>query len=464
MKKGLFFTAAIAFSFNIFAGGIENKTNMSTGYLRNPSRNTESSRPEACFYNIAGTGFMEEGLYIELGNQFIEKEYKHDLPESDANVLNSPLSYFGLDTIKSGTYNDETTVYLYPNADIVYKFNDFSVFANFGIYAGGGKLEYSEGTAATELAFMKAAPTYLGYLNPANTAATAAQIAEANAMLPLLTNIANNHSLTIDSITYGEQIGLAYNIKDILSLSAGVRILEGHQKLTLKSDYFNTLSAALTSSAGEGNEVSCVARAFGISPVFGLHIKPVKVLDISAQLQYATIMKYKVGDLKGPAIASQIGITKKTTFRADLPTVLNTGLGVQASDQLYISASFNYYFNKPSSCNSIIGKNDYDDSFEVSLGADFQFNEYALVSFGAAYGNQGVKDTSNNIFNPILDSVQVGFGTEIKPSEKFAVTFGGTYVTYFETDYYIKSESSSFKNELNKDVFMMSLGLTFKPF
>ena len=236
MKKGLFFTAAIAFSFNIFAGGIENKTNMSTGYLRNPSRNTESSRPEACFYNIAGTGFMEEGLYIELGNQFIEKEYKHDLPESDANVLNSPLSYFGLDTIKSGTYNDETTVYLYPNADIVYKFNDFSVFANFGIYAGGGKLEYSEGTAATELAFMKAAPTYLGYLNPANTSATAAQIAEANAMLPLLTNIANNHSLTIDSITYGEQIGLAYNIKDILSLSAGVRMLEGHQKLTLKSD------------------------------------------------------------------------------------------------------------------------------------------------------------------------------------------------------------------------------------
>ena len=174
-------------------------------------------------------------------------------------------------------------------------------------------------------------------------------------------------------------------------------------------------------------------------------------------------MKYKVGNLKGPAIASQIGITKKTTFRADLPTVLNTGLGVQASDQLYISASFNYYFNKPSSCNSIIGKNDYDDSFEVSLGADFQFNEHALVSFGAAYGNQGVKDTSNNIFNPILDSVQVGFGTEIKPSEKFAVTFGGTYVTYFETDYYIKSESSSFKNELNKDVFMMSLGLTFKP-
>ena len=34
----------------VFASGVENKTNMSTGYLRNPSRNTEAKRPEASYW------------------------------------------------------------------------------------------------------------------------------------------------------------------------------------------------------------------------------------------------------------------------------------------------------------------------------------------------------------------------------------------------------------------------------
>ena len=39
------------------------------GYLRNPSRNTEDSRAEAALYNIAGTAFMDEGLFLNAGSQ-----------------------------------------------------------------------------------------------------------------------------------------------------------------------------------------------------------------------------------------------------------------------------------------------------------------------------------------------------------------------------------------------------------
>ena len=74
MKKVLFTALITLISASLFAGGIENKTNMSTGYLKNPSRNTENKRPDAAFYNIAGTAFMKNGLYIEAGNQFIIKE------------------------------------------------------------------------------------------------------------------------------------------------------------------------------------------------------------------------------------------------------------------------------------------------------------------------------------------------------------------------------------------------------
>ena len=68
----------------VFASGVENKTNLSSGYLRNPSRNTENQRPEAAFYNIAGTAYLKEGLWVGGGNQFVFKEYANEMDTNNA--------------------------------------------------------------------------------------------------------------------------------------------------------------------------------------------------------------------------------------------------------------------------------------------------------------------------------------------------------------------------------------------
>lgn len=425
MKKIIISLALIFSAFFVFAGGVENKTNMSTGYLRNPSRNTEHERPEAAFYNIAGTGFMPNGLFVEAGNQFVIKEYKNEV----ATKALEPL-------LSDGTsYNDETFVYLYPNAEIVYKINNFAFFANFGIYAGGGTLEYSEGTAITSMLFLGKA-------------------IETPTLMPAMQNIAANHSLTVNSITYGEQVGLSYNFGNIVSVSAGVRFLEATQSLSLESDGFKALGST-------SNEVSCDADAFGVSPVFGIHVKPIDTLDFSAQIQLKTKLEYEVSNVENPTLAGSIGITDGKKFRTDLPTALNIGVGYQVIEPLYVSSSFNYYFNKYADLNSILGENDYSDSFEIAAGADYKFNEKWLASLGFAYGKQGTKDNSNNLFNPVLDSFQIGFGGEFKPVEQLAVTLGGTYVKYFNDDYYV---SGAYKTELSKKLFMFSLGVTYKPF
>lgn len=425
MKKIIISLALIFSAFFAFAGGVENKTNMSTGYLRNPSRNTEHERPEAAFYNIAGTGFMPNGLFVEAGNQFVIKEYKNEV----ATKALEPL-------LSDGTsYNDETFVYLYPNAEIVYKINNFAFFANFGIYAGGGTLEYSEGTAITSMLFLGKA-------------------IETPTLMPAMQNIAANHSLTVNSITYGEQVGLSYNFGNIVSVSAGVRFLEATQRLSLESDGFKALGST-------SNEVSCDADAFGVSPVFGIHVKPIDTLDFSAQIQLKTKLEYEVSNVENPTLAGSIGITDGKKFRTDLPTALNIGVGYQVIEPLYVSSSFNYYFNKYADLNSILGENDYSDSFEIAAGADYKFNEKWLASLGFAYGKQGTKDNSNNLFNPVLDSFQIGFGGEFKPVEQLAVTLGGTYVKYFNDDYYV---SGAYKTELSKKLFMFSLGVTYKPF
>lgn len=444
MKKIIISLALIFSAFFAFAGGVENKTNMSTGYLRNPSRNTEHERPEAAFYNIAGTGFMPNGLFVEAGNQFVIKEYKNEV----ATKALEPL-------LSDGTsYNDETFVYLYPNAEIVYKINNFAFFANFGIYAGGGTLEYSEGTAITSMLFLgkaleaKNAAAQYANMGDINTATKYANTATA------MQNIAANHSLTVNSITYGEQVGLSYNFGNIVSVSAGVRFLEATQRLSLESDVFKALGST-------SNEVSCDADAFGVSPVFGIHVKPIDTLDFSAQIQLKTKLEYEVSNVENPTLAGSIGITDGKKFRTDLPTALNIGVGYQVIEPLYVSSSFNYYFNKYADLNSILGENDYSDSFEIAAGADYKFNEKWLASLGFAYGKQGTKDNSNNLFNPVLDSFQIGFGGEFKPVEQLAVTLGGTYVKYFNDDYYV---SGAYKTELSKKLFMFSLGVTYKPF
>lgn len=185
MKRIFALAVSVLAASVVFAGGVDNKTNLNAGYERNPSRNTECKRPEAVFYNIGGISFMDDGLYVEAGDQLVFKNY--------ANKLDFPL-FNALGINKS--YEDNRLVYLYPNAEVVYKKGDSAVFFGFGVFGGGGNLEYNDGTAATGLAFAgKAMKSGL------NTNAG-----------KLFANIAKNHSLDVYSVQLGEIIGLSTKV------------------------------------------------------------------------------------------------------------------------------------------------------------------------------------------------------------------------------------------------------------
>lgn len=506
MKKLIFSVIISLTAICLYAGGVENKTNMSTGYLRNPSRNTENERPEAAFYNIAGTGFMADGLYIEAGNQFVFKEYANELKTDDKFANQEKYS------VPDYYSNDETTVLFYPNFDVVYKKNRWSMFLTFGVYAGGGALSYSEGTSATSLMFLNGASqqgeeatkyglaasmiqtatnsfdnavktnfggseeTALAWIkaNPDNeTAKSLAQayavktnygskLSEyaakkdnyekaANASLKM----AQNHSLDVTSLTLGGQIGAAYLVTDWLSLSAAYRYTYGTQEMILKCNdpTFNSING--------GNKISYDAKGFGQSCVFGIHAKPpvISGLDLSVQYQTLSRIEYNVSNVKGD-IAKYYGITDDSNFRTDLPAVLNLGVGYKIFEPLYISTSFNYYFNDFASQDNILGETDYDNSWEIAFGADYKICKFLGASAGIAYSNQGITNTSNSTFNPVLDSLTVGGGVEVTAVKNLTITTSAVYVKYFDADYYLSGN----KTELSKNLWMLSLGITYKPF
>lgn len=505
MKKIILSSIISLSALTIFAGGVENKTNMSAGYLRNPSRNTENERPEAAFYNIAGTGFLKNGLYIEAGNQFVFKEYANELKTGDKFANQEKYS------VPDYYSNDETNVFFYPNFDVVYKKNRWSMFLTFGVYAGGGALSYSEGTSATSLMFLNGAKnqgdeaakyglaanmiktatasfdnavktkfgdeeTALAWIkaNPDNeTAKSLAQaygvktkygssLAEYEAKKDAYEKTANaslamaqNHSLDVTSLTLGGQIGAAYLVTDWLSLSAAYRYTYGTQEMILKCNdqAFNTING--------GNKISYEAKGFGQSCVFGIHAKPPVIpgLDLSVQYQTLSRIEYNVDNVKGD-IAKYYGITDDSNFRTDLPAVLNLGTGYRIFEPLYISTSFNYYFNDFASQDNILGETDYENSWEIAFGMDYKICRFLGASAGIAYSNQGITDTSNSTFNPVLDSLTVGGGVEVSAIKNLAITTSAVYVKYFDADYYLSGN----KTELSKNLWMLSLGVTYKPF
>ena len=420
----------------LFASGVENKTNMSTGYLRNPSRNTEAKRPEASYYNVAGTAFLKDGLHIEAGNQFVFKEYGNELDTGNK------FAAFGINDYYS---NDETTVWFYPDADFVYKHEKFALFGNFGVYAGGGSLEYSEGTSATTMLFAGAAQNQMKL---AVTDSTNALIHTAAADAALAA--AKNHSLKVTSITYGGQLGGAYRFLDNLSFAAGLRYVHGTQTMEIKSNAFSLLGNG-------GNKISYKANGYTVSGVFGIHWQPVEVVDLAIQYQSKSSVKYKVTDVDGSLGDTLAGIHNGKTFHTDLPAALNLGAGWQALENLYLSTSFNYYFNTFADQNSILGETDYANSWEIALGADWKICKWLSYSAGIQYGKQGTKDESNSTFNPVLDSFCFGTGVELYPTEQLTVALSGLFAKYFNTDYYL----SGYKTELSKKVTNLSFGITY---
>ena len=382
MKKSLIGLFAALLASQVFAGGIDAKTNLNAGYIRNPSRNTESERPEAALYNIAGTAFMADGLYLEAGNQFIFKTYSHEVAGTE--------------------YKDEKPVFLFPNAEIVYKHGKLGFFGTFQVAAGGGSLEYKDGTAL------------LGATTPVD----------------------------IYSVTFGQNLGASFAINDKVSLSGAVRLLEASQSMETKHPEYGKL----------GYEAS----GFGVGGIFGVNWRPVENLDLAFQYKTVTKTECEIDSTKGPAaVIATFGIVDGKKYDADLSPEFNFGAGYKI-DNLYISSSFNYYFNGQADMGSALSDTnaDYDDSWEIYGGADYKINEKFLVSGGIGYSKQGFNDEYNNVFSPVLDCVSFGLGGEITPVKALTVAFGGMYAKYLEEEYNSLT--------LNKSIIMLGLSATYK--
>ena len=391
----------------LFAGGSENKINSGAGYARFPSKATECKKPDAMFYNPAGTAFLKDGLYVAAGNQFLYKKYTNKFDGE--------------------SYSTDIPTYLYPDLALVWKKDRTAIFAGFTVAAGGGELEYEKGNAYTINA--------LKSINPA---------------LATL-----GHSMDIYSVLYDNIVGISHQFwDDHLSVAAAVRILYGSQNVKIKTD------DPLPVLGNNRTLMDTEANGFGTGGIFSIHYKPIETLDIALTYHTESIIDYeykkaKVLEDAPPAIRDNLpdafNISKGDHFSYVLPAYLGGGIGWQIIPQLYAAVGFNYYFND-------LADYELDDAWEINFAAEYRFNKMLAVSLGGFYTDIGSKkqEGGNSFYNPYLDSFTYCGGFELTFFDDLTIDVGGFYVQYFSETYQ--------DVKLEKKIFEGAISVTYRFF
>lgn len=418
MKKIVLFLTFMIVSTALFAGGTENKINQSAGYVRFPAKNTECKKPDAMFYNPAGTAFLEDGLYFEVGNQFLYKEYANEINGKD--------------------YSSDVPTLLYPNFEVVWKKDKTALFTGMTVFAGGGALEYEKGNGDT----IGAIDTMVGGLVAGGAIPSAAA--------PLVKNELMGHSLDVSSSVLGLVTGMSHQFwEDRLAVGAAVKILYGKQTREITLDNAPNLTASLLGT--EKTLLDSEASGFGVGGILSVHYKPVDTIDLAVTYHTESIIDYEYTDVSGNStVCNMMGAVEDSRFDYVIPAYLAFGIGWQATSQLYLAAGSNIYFNKAA-------EYDYDNAFEINFAGEYQINDMFAVSLGGFYTSIGCnsKDGGNSFSAPSLDSFTYCGGVEISAGD-FTIDLGGFYVQYFE---------ETWKNaELDKDIFEGVIGVTYKMF
>ena len=393
----------------LFAGGSENKINSGAGYARFPAKATESKKPDAMFYNPAGTAFLKDGLYVGAGNQFLYKKYTNKFDGE--------------------SYSTDVPTYLYPDLTLVWKKNRTALFAGFTVAAGGGELKYEDGNAYT-----------IGKLSKEVSPAVAAL----------------GHSMDIYSVLYDNIIGISHQFwEDHLSIAAAVRILYGSQDVKIK--LHDDPPAPFVPYIGNDKTLAKTeASGFGTGGIFSIHYKPVETFDIALTYHTESIIDYEYKKADGVG-AALLGAKKGDHFSYVLPAYLGGGIGWQIIPQLYATVGFNYYFND-------LADYELDDAWEINFAAEYRFNKNIAVSLGGFYTDIGSKkkEGGNNFYNPYLDSFTYCGGFELTFFDDLTIDIGGFYVQYFGEKYYSSDLGKDIK--LDKKIFEGAISATYRFF
>jgi long-chain fatty acid transport protein len=188
MRKTLFILFFSFLAIALMAGGIVTNTNQSASFTRNPARDA-SLGIDATYFNPAGLTQLRDGFHISLSNQFISQK------------RTVSTTFPGLNR---NTFEGSVSAPLFPSAYVAYKKNKLAVSFGFNPIGGGGSAAYEDGLPSFEM-MVAAIP---GSLSGGGIPTTA---------------YSYETSFEGNSVFYGIQGNLSYQLSEVVSISLGAR-------------------------------------------------------------------------------------------------------------------------------------------------------------------------------------------------------------------------------------------------
>ena len=457
MKRIISVISALVVTGSLFAGGLVTNTNQSALYTRLQSRNASTSI-DAVYYNPAGLTKLSDGFHLSLNNQTIgqRKTITTDYPHLSGN----PKEYIG-----------KVSAPFFPGIYAAYKTGKLALSLGFNPVGGGGGADYENGLAMFEMSISDLKPLL------------------SLQGLPTTNYSVDTLSFSGSSIYMGPQVNLSYEINQVLSIAAGLRVVFASDKyegsivniminpvypgnptgaMISAPSFFNSIGQPANAAKTSNTYADAVMKGTGYTPILSANFSPVgDLLNIAVKYELKTKLDLKttVYDNKTAGLFIQDSVAIK-----DMPAMLSVGVDVKPSDRFLISGSFNYYFDKnvdydgqPDVDSVLIDKN----FIEAGLGIQVGITDRLFASVGWLTTMTGVNDNFQSDLKYSLNTNTFGGGLGFKINDMIDINLGGSYTIYQKasenyTHWLIPGIlSAPAKNTYNNKTWVAAIGLDF---
>ena len=408
-------------SSNLFAGGVDNRSNLSGEYVGSLNRNAVTDSLDAIAYNPAGVMKMEDGTYGNFSLHYVAKDYTN---------------------IVAGDKLEQDKASIVPALFALYKKDKWAGFFSLTIPSGGGKVDYKNGSATTRTAALG----YMGFIN--------------QSMGSAVYNGIENERLNAESVYYGLTFGGAYKINEIISVSLSGRYIDANKKLNGTFQLVSGVGAPTVSAVGDLEDN---ADGFGFIIGLGIDSGP---LYIGMRYEAETDLDFKysvkedsIGPLPGlPPLLASRGWIDGVKHARNLPAVYSLGFAYTATPKVKIDAGLTYYFQENADWNG--AEQNVDDGHEMGFSVEYAFRENLKGTIGYLRTETGMDPQYALNENPELDATSYGLGIKYEYNENLKMNFGLGIVSY-KRDSYMDS-ITGLTVVLDKEVKMFSAGAEYR--
>ena len=429
---------------SLFAGSLDYLSNQSARFMMVPSRNAAIDHADIVAYNPAGAALMSPGFHLDFSSQTLLKLYGERVTVTGATLLPAANT--------SRELEQSTPTPSLPNLYLVYNFGEMgpgklAAYFEIGVTAGGGDLEWKNGTAGTTFAL-----TAVGI--GANSAVT-------------------TQTFNATSIYATSGLGVAYSfLDDMISVSLGGRAVYSMRGFELEAGLAN----------GAGVQTKYDYNALGVTPVLGIDVRPIKGLTLGLRYEHETELEFEYEQKKltgtlataGATVLNSAGIVDGKKFKQNLPQIIGIGAEYQVTDKLLASVSGTIYMLSQS---NLEGTEDFlSTGWEIGTGIKYNVKPELQFGIGVLYTEAGAKKSYlnsnatmlNASANPLLDSISAGFGGTYAPVElgsDIDFTVAIYYAHYLPENYSVTAPAAqggyTVAGEYKKDVIGLSFGVGY---